>query len=449
MRSPMPWFAGVLVLGIIALATWSLTRGQAPSGSSVPVRPPAATKAPTSAEPPAPDVGEAVSVTSPKQPGLEKTGEDSSASSPLQQQIQLSALRGADWLFRMNGPDGRFAPGQLPALNAEMEGDHFLLQVGAAVALARAARFTSDERYADRAIQAILVLMGETVVDARDKSVRYTSLPSSMVSRVAAAGLLVLAVHELPAPKKDLLDQADQLCNFLRRQQRADGSICLSDTTEEAKTVEEDDSPIPGLALYGVLRSQQRRPAGWKTDLARKSLAYYAPLWKEHKNPAAAAWQTGALTEAYLLTKEKAFAECAFALSDWLCGLQHARLDQLDPRHADWWGGFMEWQSGKVATSAPTVEGAVCAEALAEACRAAKQAGDTERLKRYRESLELGLQFLTRLQYTQANTNHFADWYRPKVLGGFHASAVDGALRLDYTQHVVCAMVQYTMCVAK
>jgi hypothetical protein len=53
------------------------------------------------------------------------------------------------------------------------------------------------------------------------------------------------------------------------------------------------------------------------------------------------------------------------------------------------------------------------------------------------------------LQYTQANTNHFADWYRPKVLGGFHASAVDGNLRLDYNQHVVCAMVQYATCVAK
>jgi hypothetical protein len=449
MRSPMPWLAGVLVLGIIALATWSLTRGQAPSGSPAPARPPGNTKAPATAEPPPPSIADVAPETSAKQPAVEKTGEDRATLSPLQQQIQLSAHRGADWLFRMNGADGRFAPGQLPALNAEMEGDHFLRQGGAAVALARAARFIGDERYADRATQAILVLMGETVVDARDKTLRYTGLPSSMLSRVAAAGLLILAVQELPAPKKDLLDQAEQLCNFLRKQQRADGSICLSDGTEEAKTADEDNSAIPGLALYGVLRSQQRRPAGWKTDLARKSLAYYGPLWKEHKDPAAAAWQTAALSEAYLLTKEKAFAECAFAISDWLCGLQYARLDQLDPRHADWWGGFMEWQNGKVLTSAPTVEGAVCAEALAEACRVAKQAGDTERFRRYRESLELSLQFFTRLQYTQANTNHFADWYRPKVLGGFHASAVDGNLRLDYTQHVVCAMVQYSTCVAK
>jgi hypothetical protein len=198
-----------------------------------------------------------------------------------------------------------------------------------------------------------------------------------------------------------------------------------------------------------LLRSQQRRPAGWKTEVARKSLAYYGPLWKEHKDASAAGWQSATLAEAYLLTKEKAFAEHAFALNDWLCGLQYARLDQLDPRHADWWGGFMERQDSKAMTSAPTVEGAVCAEALAEGYRVAKQAGDLDRQQRYREALELSLQFLARLQYTQANTNHFADWYRPKVLGGFHASAVDGNLRLDYTQHAVCAMVQYAACVVK
>jgi hypothetical protein len=449
MRSPMPWLAGVLVVGIIALATWSLTRGQAPTGSPAPIRPPVAPKTPAAAEAPAPSATDAAPEPTTTQPTAEKASENPATPSPLQQQIQLSAHRGADWLFRMNGADGRFSPGQLPALNIEMEGDHLLRQASAAVALARAARFTGDERYADRATQAILVLLGETVVDARDKTVRYTGLPSAMLNRVGAAGLLVLAVQELPSPKKDLLDQAEQLCNFVRRQQRADGSVCLTDAPDEARSADEDGSPFPAIAVYGLLRSQQRRPAGWKTDVARKALAYYCPLWKEHKNVAAVGWQSAALAEAYLLTKEEAFAKCAFALNDWLCGLQYARLDQLDPRHADWWGGFTESQNGKVTTSAPTVEGAICAEALAEACRVAKQAGDLQRQKRYREALELSLQFLARLQYTQANTNHFADWYRPRVLGGFHASAVDGDLRLEYTQHVVCAMVQYATCVAK
>ena len=47
------------------------------------------------------------------------------------------------------------------------------------------------------------------------------------------------------------------------------------------------------------------------------------------------------------------------------------------------------------------------------------------------------------LQYTEPNTQYFADWYRPRLAGAFHASHQDGNLRIDYTQHAVCALVQY------
>ena len=59
------------------------------------------------------------------------------------------------------------------------------------------------------------------------------------------------------------------------------------------------------------------------------------------------------------------------------------------------------------------------------------------------------MQFLATLQYTDANTRHFADWYRPTLIGGFYASHQDGNLRIDYTQHAVCALVQYLTYVAE
>jgi hypothetical protein len=73
----------------------------------------------------------------------------------------------------------------------------------------------------------------------------------------------------------------------------------------------------------------------------------------------------------------------------------------------------------------------------------ARQAGDIQRHPRYRQALERGLQFLQTLQYTEANCQHFAEWYRPEVVGGFYASHQDGTLRIDYTQHAVCALVGY------
>src|SRR5712692_919109 len=146
-------------------------------------------------------------------PPVEKAARDFAQLAPLQKQIWLSAQRGAEWLHRANGPDGRFAYGVVPALRAAMEGDHFLRQVGAAATLARAAHFSSDQRYAARATQSIVTLLADTVEDASDTRVRYTAFPPASVNRLAAAGLLVLAIHELPDPDNDLLAKAEQLCN--------------------------------------------------------------------------------------------------------------------------------------------------------------------------------------------------------------------------------------------
>ena len=137
---------------------------------------------------------------------------------------------------------------------------------------------------------------------------------------------------------------------------------------------------------------------------------------------------------------DQVFADAVNALSDWICSLQYV---SLDPRHPFWAGGFMSWVDGKPTPTVPQVSSGSYAEGLAEACRVARETGDVSRHKRYRESLERALQFLTTLQYTNGNTQHFADWYRPTLLGGFFASHQDGNLRIDYTQHAVCAMIQY------
>src|SRR5262249_44800864 len=111
-------------------------------------------------------------------PAATATSRDKGERSPLVEQIDLSARRGAEWLFRMNNTTGRFVYGIVPALNAVKEGDHYLRQVGAAYALARAARITRDATYAARATQAVLALADETVTDPSDPQVRHSPLPS-------------------------------------------------------------------------------------------------------------------------------------------------------------------------------------------------------------------------------------------------------------------------------
>jgi uncharacterized protein (UPF0147 family) len=442
-------FLSLLVLGLAGGTTLSLLRGQDRPAAPAPAPPPPAPRvadAPGAPAGPASRAGQEgaarLAAPAPVARTARPAARDFSNLGPLQQQMLNSAQRGADWLFRMNGVKGRFLYGYLPALKVEMEGDNYLRQIGAAATLARAARFTGEERYAVRATQAILALLDETIADPNEPRVRHIALPSLVVNRLGAAGLLVLAINELPAPQADLLERSEELCQYIRRQARPDGSLRCDDAAEHAGAADSSESiaAYPGLALYGLVRSQQHRPAAWKLDLLRKAASFYRPWWQAHKSLAFIPPQSAACAEAYLLTHEPVFAQFVVEMNDWLCGFQY---DQIDPRRILWYGGFLSCVEGRKVESPPDVGSAASAESLAGACRVACAAGDAERHQRYTEALERSLQFLVTLQYTDANTQHFADWYRPRIAGAFHASHQDGNVRLDYTQRAVSALVQY------
>lgn len=420
MRSRKTLLVCSLLLASAGFAALSLTRGQ--EGSPVPqiksVLP--------QVESPAPE---------PRRPARDPTGLP-----PLQQQMYLCAQRGGDWLRRANRPDGRFLSGYVPALKTPLEGDHYLRQAGAAFALARLATFLGDERSIAVARQALLTLLLDTVLDPDDANIRHTSLPALVVNRLGAAALLVMGINELPDPGEDLLQQSEQLCAFLRKQQAADGSLTCADAGMQSDVDPEAINFYPGEALYALLRSQRYRPAPWKIEAVRKAAPFYLAWWRGHQNPAFVPWQTAAWVDAYMLTKEQRFADFVYEMNDWLGRLQY---QQIDPRHPLWIGGFMEWTDNKAVSAAPNVLSACYAEGLAEAWRLSRETGDSARQQRYREALERSLQFLTTLQYTEGNTQHFADWYRPALLGAFHASHQDGNVRLDYAQHALCALVQY------
>jgi hypothetical protein len=354
----------------------------------------------------------------------------------------LNTQRGAEWLYRMNGGKGRFVYGIHPAVADFMEGDDYLRQASAALALARAARFLGEDRYTVRATQAILSLLLDSTVDPGNPQVRYCSLPSAIVNRLGAAGLLALAINELPNPQKDLLDQSEQLCNYIRQQARADGSLRCNEAAEDNRP----DPPAavetyPGIALCAVALSQRQRPAAWKAELIRKAVDFYHPWWKTHKSLAFVPWQTAAYSEAFAQTKDKAFASCVVEMNDWLCGLQY---DQLDGRLVKWYGGFKSWSDGGAVESAPGINTAGYAESLADACRSARELADVKRHDRYGNVLGSAVQFLSTLQYTPANTAHFESEFRDRYLaGGFHASRQDGDLRIDYTARGVAALVRY------
>jgi hypothetical protein len=351
--------------------------------------------------------------------------------------IFVSSQHALDWLKHMNKPDGRFVYGFQPALVVILEGDNFTSQAGATLALARASRYFRDGHGAAIARQAALTLLLETVLD-KETSIRTTAIPPQALHRLAAHGLLVSAIHELAEPGKDLLESADQLCNYVRKQQRSDGALFVA----EAKSgSDEIDAVNAGWALQGVIRSHKQRPAEWKLDMLKKAHAFYMQQWPGNRSIAVAGSHTPAYAEAFLATKEPAFKASVFAMNDWLVGLQLRENAQSSRKH--WNGGFPRMQNGKPDQAPPDIWSSLAAESLADACRVAKAAGDLQRLQRYERALIQCSYFLMSLQYSPNNTVHFADKFVPRILGGFYASHQDGNLRVDYTQHSLCAMVQY------
>ena len=176
------------------------------------------------------------------------------------QPIYFSAASANEWLKRASKPDGSFVYGFQPSLRVLIDGDNFISQAGAVHALARASRYLRDDAGTVKAQQAILTLLLQTMPDPQNPTIRYTAAPPGVVNRLASNGLLVSAIHELAKPQdcKDLLDRADELCNFLREQQRADGSLFLSQGKELIRSASAHvDVECAGLALQGIIRSHK------------------------------------------------------------------------------------------------------------------------------------------------------------------------------------------------
>src|SRR5262245_59475148 len=245
MRSRAIWLIGLAVLaGVAGVLTfpWSQAQPTTPPRElpaeilKLPAADPASGVRPvTNTGTPAAE-GKVAAPARPKSPAPMDRFRDFNALPLLTRQMVLSTQRGMEWLYRVNQPNGRFMHGYLPALNQAMEGDHFLRQAAATFALARAARFSGDERHAVHAGQAILALLAETKVDPSTPAVRLPVTPSVMCNRLAAAGYVVMAICELPEADADLVAKAEGLCEFIRAQQKPDGSLHYTDNPDEDAT---------------------------------------------------------------------------------------------------------------------------------------------------------------------------------------------------------------------
>ena len=342
-------------------------------------------------------------------------------------QAVIAMRTAADWLWRMNQPNGRFLPGVNPALKQSLPDESDSRQAEATLALCRAARFSGDERFATRAAQSVLTLLSLTKPDPADATCRVPILSADRGNRVAFAAAVVLAVAELPNADPKLVAEVDALGEFVRRQCQADGSV---------KSDSDDANVAPGLALQALVTSHRMKPDANKLAAAARGIGFYRTACKSQPNPRLAASLLPAVADFYLLTKDPAAAAIGFELADNLCTVQYTRADA---RQATWAGGF-HFADG----AEPTCDAAACLHGLAAAATLTRQAPDLARFAKYRQACVDALLFCRVLQFTDENADHFEKGFRTRFLvGGVHLSPTDGTVRADITARLVSACVRF------
>jgi hypothetical protein len=454
--------SGVLVLLVVVVAAQPPVSPMPPAGLPVapgmlPVVPPAAAgePIPPTAPMPLPMVGAPMPAVPPTPAVPAETlmsKFEPLGSFPAATQYAVSGvIRGSQWMTKMHQPHGRFLIGYNPALRQAMPGDHDLNQAHAALAMAQTAKFSGDKTHAVIASQAILALRATTKVEATDPNCRVPMQMSFVCNRVGFAAILALAIYELPNAASELTDDAERLCEFLRRQCRADGSVQLTDGAEGATTQTDAAGGVneyPGFALQALAVSNRMRPADWKKEVVKRGITYYANACRAKPHPMLAATVTPAATEFYLQTKLDDALTVVFEMNDWLSTLQIA---STDPRTPQWAGGFRTVVNGQPTdTPSSAVETAMYLQSLSCAYQLTRLTADLTRERRYRAAVTDAAQFLCSLQFAEANTRHFEDSFRASMLiGGFHLSPSDGNLPIEATACSVTGLLRFLSCGAE
>lgn len=444
----------VLLAGLALVLVGAAVVAVAQPPATPPVIPPAtppsvppAVVVPPAAEPmpPRPLVGAPAAPTPPTAPAATQLSQFEPLTAfphPTQAAVR-GVILGAGWMTRMSQPHGRFLFGYNPSLRQPLAGDHDLKQARAALSLALAAKFSGDEQQAVKASQAVLSLLAATRVDPVDANCRVPVHASLTCNRVGFAATLALAVYELPGADAKRVAEAEQLCEFLRKQCKPDGSVHYTDgaTEDSAKTDPDGVNEYPGLALQAIMAGNRVKPAAWKTEVVKKGVEHYRAVFRSKPHPLMAATMTPACVELFAQAKLPDAAAAAYEMTDWLCSLQ---IPGNDARTPQWAGGFRAVIDGRQADVPPGVETGLYLQGLAYACQLTRLTPDLDRHAKYKGAAADAVQFLTGMQYLEANTRHFETSFRANMLiGAFHLSPADGNLRIDATANAVTGMVRF------
>ena len=435
----------ILALALVGVTTLSLTRGQdrippashppeaTPQASPVPAAPVATNPATRPPQPP------------PLSSAAKEPARDLSKLGTLQKEMLFSCQRGADWLYRDERNQGPI-PVRLSAGPKDRDGGRSLSTAGR-----RRLRPGSRRALPRRGALRRALHTGHPGSARRHRprfrpSRRAGIRPCPRRSSTASAPR---ACSSWPStscrPRSPTCWRSPSNCATGFAVRPAPTARCAATTsrttTRRKPTTADSVNEYPGLALYAVLRSQKHRPAAWKTEMVRKAAAYYRAWWKDASQPGLRSGADSGLGRGLRADKGAGLRRVRLR-NERLAVRPAVRSDRPAPPALVRWVHELGGRQGGGCRADHRL-GGVRREPGGGVPGGREPAPIWRVISATPRAWSAVCSFYVRLQYTDANTQHFAEWYRPRLVGGFHASTQDGNLRIDYTQHALSALVAY------
>lgn len=188
----------------------------------------------------------------------------------------------------------------------------------------------------------------------------------------------------------------------------------------------------PGEALLAFTRLAQQFPRGGYLQDARRVARYLVherdgDIPRLGRVPREDHWLTLALSELHRLDPDPDYARVVYLQADSMIANQATARDGADVIGASLAQDPINYTST-----------ATKAEALAGAWALARHTGDARRARRLATAQQRTIQFLMRVQYTQANTIDFPEPAR--AIGAWPQDAYEDYVRIDFVQHNISAL---------